>query len=1067
MPKSKEQLQEEFRNNENQFQAGSRLITDWFTVGVTVKDPLDHDKPVTFTNRTDAKDFLARLNNSTDPEFPLSESGRTIDQLFGHFKYFLFSKGVPPQDFMKAIMHPAGQPETEDIKKLKRTIEDVRQEFFDMIINRDVKKIGKMYADAFGNLQNLNMEWLRQANTPEKLNDVYPMLFTLAGAQSFYIQTNNQGTEMRPIDREVMKRVAAETEKAGIDLEKLSGPLMYLETDYLYARKDALKLTADGSSLLRLNNLAMLHGTIPENARLFEIGTVGYSKEIQLRVAVDSAGIKLDEDDIYAEANPDYGNNLTAWVNGDENALPPYQLLEETVPRKVADRVRWQKTSGDGIRPNYDFRPENWKADMEERFRSNDLMDAASVLHCINLAKNKNLPKKKTYDYIAGKKGEGDRLLAVINGDHAEFDKLTDLSKAAAVGYLVTKHPKLFVNSVQEMRKAADALGMDLGNPVYEAALDVAANLSNPSAGQRISELKEQLAAKKADAAIINASPDAKKDMVKNLFLMQLGIAEAEGQANGKDKEVRMLDMLASGGAVRFVLPQMTRQEKDDLSRRIPKGKQELSNGVSREISYGKDNTLSIQMNGVRSRTAAGGAEVDLRGISPKNLNSMMAALDEKLNTMTEAGVNNLIRQLEKRSMDRRTLAVLVQGFGFGTQYENQLKEAKEEISPANTLDQKDFNVIDRIYSRELDGNRKYTAPEKLDTKKFEDTLMADPVQDHKDYFGKHLQFYLEQVNQAKLYADAAERMYRVRMENENSDEPRANVRVFAQKKEMELAEKYRKAKANVERLEAGIKEFSLVENPEKDPEFKLDKVDEKRTSTAWVQCFLNDRSTARFVLDNAGKGVVSKEALEAGLASEFQAIDMEEATFREQKNLADSKWKFWGVTYSNSNTYKDIIDSMDTLKKMREMEATEDNIKAYQKEYEFLQDLCAHYLVSRKNPWSDDGKARRKMVTDIWEGMSNVNSLSFEQAKKSANPGQKLGSLDFHLGDRRKVSLQELETDERARKARISKVRAEKKSLKVQQQAEEAHNAMAQDLANHQGQGDVHAQRRPARRNH
>ena len=81
----------------------------------------------------------------------------------------------------------------------------------------------------------------------------------------------------------------------------------------------------------------------------------------------------------------------------------------------------------------------------------------------------------------------------------------------------------------------------------------------------------------------------------------------------------------------------------------------------------------------------------------------------------------------------------------------------------------------------------------------------------------------------------------------------------------------------------------------------------------------------------------------------------------------------------------------MDALKKMRGMPATQENILAYQKECGYLRDLCEDYIVSRRNPLTPDGKERKRMVIDVWEGMSNVNAASFQAALESADPEKKL----------------------------------------------------------------------------
>ena len=1035
MPKDIQQLGQEYDATTKKLMDGRKHIIDLFTVGLTFPDPRQGGNEITFNTAEDGTNYLAELNKSQDPELPLAESGRKGNEHAG-MKLFLYSKGFTPEDIEELMMNPA----SDKSKELETKIKGFRQEYFEMLANGDLDKIGKMYADAFKNLQNVNLNWLKESDTPEKMVENLPKMEALAGSQSFYLQTNNLGTAMRTVDRECMEHIKKETEEAGIDLPKTVDVLQYIDLTHQYFNKSFdSRFRNQQSKLLNTCKLAQQNGALPENATLAELEENGlnFSREL-LFMANDEPISNLDEDEF---KESDWNNNMNAWIRGEEGAIPPVQVME-IQPKNIdplSAGFKWfinQEAEDDDevLPPRYETDPKGWRRQMTENYQQNILMDSPSVCHCVALA------KEGKYDSIAGAKGEGARMLDVMKGNYNEFNKLTDLSKAAVTGRMVMEHPDLFMGTVPQMKKAAEKPGMGLDNPAYVAAMDKMTKLADPQTVQKHRELKQMMATERLESGLQNASPDQKKNLAKSLFLMQIGDAEPAGLANDKNRKAKMLDTLAAGGTVKFCLPEMTKDESSELKRQVPARPQEISAGITQNIDYGRDNTLNVRLNGPMGQASAqGGMEVDLRGITPRNLNAMLNGLDEKMSSMNDNELDALINQLKGESLDKQQAANLVQNLGLdanGVEKANrpQMDLAAKEVNPDLVLSQNELIAIERSYTRELTGERKYTARKPLDTTAFEQTLQTSDVPQHTEYFTKYLEHYKEQVRQMEMYADAAERMHRLRLENERSSEPLDNVRIFARNNEKELAEKYRAAKEKVEAMEDGIKAFSLGPST---------KINDKDREKAWLNSYIDSSEVSKDVVKNYNQKGPARDQLDANLAGNFTAIDMENSTFREQQNLNNNTWTLMGVKYSNSDKYQDILDSMDKLKQMRSMDATQENMAAYEKEYEHLRDLCEDYIVSRKNPWTQDGKDRKRMVTDVWEGMSNVNAQSFAAAKNSIQPGQKIGDMNIHTGYRRQISLADLKEREHAtqRNQRLESARREKAEAWRRQREQEKQN--------------------------
>ncbi len=1038
MAKTLEQLQKEYQDIAGKIKNGQKRLKELFTQNLTVRNPFyrekkeeqgqkEEPKEITFKDNADANKFLDRIRTSEESGgLLLEEMCRTGDEDM-HMRLFLMAKGFTPQDIVELMMNP----DSENSKKMEEQIRGFRQEYFDQVIDNDVEKIAKMYVDACNNIKDMDMEWLRQANTPEKCLDILPMLSVFSPAQSIMFQTFNLGADMKPHNIKMVEAIKKQSEENGLDFSKFTDSIQALDAIYQNFNKSFTQFDKVNHRAT-LAFVAQYNGTIPKGSTLGSIGHSGVgslSTEINFRNNLTGLGNRSFK-------NTEFGKSIDAFVQGQEGAVPPFQIFQEVDLKRIdqiGEDMSWGTFSNDvdedameAPSKSYEKEPEKWKNEMENQFKEGMLMNCTSVTHCINLA------QEGKYDQISGKQGDGERMIQVMNGDYSQYDQLSDLSKAAVSGRLTMEHPELFLGTPQQMQKAAEEMGLSLENPVYAFAMDGMKKLEGPVHAERIAEMQAFYAANKLDAALKGAPIENKKNLAKTLFMMQLGDGDAAYSENPRRRNASMLETLAQGGEIHFVLPKMTEQEKSDLKSSMPVGNTSLPNGVTQGVQYGSDNAMNVRVGGAIGRSVPQeGMEVDLRGMSAASLNACLRGLDEKISSMSDDEVDKMIGKLKGGSLEKSELAGMI--IGFGTNAMGQEKQdmrlfslAAKEADPPLVLDQNDFNAFDRAYSMQLDGERKYKVPDPLPIEsitRFENALSLDPEAGRKAYFEKFLQYYKEQVRQMEMYADAAERMHRVRMENEMNAEPLNNVRIFSQNKEKELSEKFFAAKENIERMKQGIKDY------ETDIQGGKHLFKGKKATGAWADNYFYSPDLAKEVNANADMKGPSKEELERSMTSNFTAIDVEASTFREQENLENHKWSFLGVKYKNSGRYNDILNSMENLENMRKNKANAQNMEEYKKEYALLRDFCEDYIVSHKNPWTKAGKERLQMVKDTWEGMSNVKAENFDRAIEGDQQGKKLGDLNVHSGDRKRVSLQDLMAKDSERRQRLDTVRAERRA--------------------------------------
>ena len=202
------------KNAHAKLTAGQNYFLDLMTNGVTVIDPnapKDNNK-VKFNNLKESSDFLNKLRNA-DNTYPLSEICRPGNEAY-HMYMFLYSKGITPNEIETVIEYPGQNKEIED------KIKGLRDDYFKMAMSKDTDAIAKMYVEGFKVLQSQDIGWLKHSNTPEKIADKMIKIDVLGGSHSVWIQTNNLGGTMRPVDKEVVTKTTKLTREAGINIKK-------------------------------------------------------------------------------------------------------------------------------------------------------------------------------------------------------------------------------------------------------------------------------------------------------------------------------------------------------------------------------------------------------------------------------------------------------------------------------------------------------------------------------------------------------------------------------------------------------------------------------------------------------------------------------------------------------------------------------------------------------------------------------------------------------------------------------------------------------------------------------
>ncbi|MBO5504355.1 MAG: hypothetical protein J5969_07760 [Lachnospiraceae bacterium] len=1010
MPKTLEELQQQYRDQMEKVYAGEERLMKAFIIGTTVEHPLKNNQKITFRTIQEEQHFL-RDELSATGEFALNEMGRTGCGV-NHMMFYLYSKGFTPKE-VADYMVADPEKDAELINNMEERIRAIRQEYYDQVIHKDTDRIADMYVNALKNLGDQKMDWLSKGGTPEGYIEIQPMLAAYNGGHSLLSQTLHNGSGYNSSEAELAQKILKRMEDEEIEYEQISDAMLTLQAiaEGAHNAYDRLAISAVTRDMLAMT--IQFCGSVPEGTTIRDLGVSG-GMSMKDRFFYNAQDVSNN----YHMQNKEFAVNTNAWFRGEQGAVAPLQILDTKDESEEKRRVHCgilPKLKNGKLDPD-DVRRKEWQPAMEAYFRGGVLLDPGSVIHCYNMAKD------GTLDAATGVVGDGQRLLQVIDGNLKEYDKLSDLAKGAAAGHLAMKYPGLFFGSVQQMLRSAKQAKMDLDNPVYVSAMEGISFYSKEETLEKLSELTETLAREKLDRSLETVPAENKRELARTLFLMQLGDAERENSANRKNAQPEMLTVLAAGGNVEFSLPQMSSGEKKTLRQAMPEGRVQTAPGIHRNVRYDDDGTLNVRMYGARGHAdAQAGMRVDLRGIDPAHLNLMLAALDEKMNSMSGQQLDDMIGKLGGRRLGGFEMSKMVRSIGKDIQGDDPrkydaLRLAAKEIDPDPALDMNDLFALERCYSMPPEGERKYTAPKPLSTKECEKALQQDPLPGRKQYFEQFISCYNEQARQMQMYAETAERMHRARVANENSAQPLDNVRIFTRQKERELADKYRAAKEMVGKMRRGI-ELYRVSAPNSAAE---------DLGLAWKYACLATPGLSKEVKIKAGKKGPSVEELETSL--QFRAVDFEESTFREQQNLAGNKWRLLGVKYSNSGKYQDILDSMERLKKMRELGATKENILAYQKEYEYLRDLCEDYIVTRRNPWTTDGKERKRMVTDVWEGMSNVNSASFRNALASADPGKKLSEINIHAGYRRTISLEELQKREPERTARLTSEKARRK---------------------------------------
>lgn len=1008
------------KNAHEKLTAGQNYFLDLMTNGVTVIDPNapKENNKVTFNNVKESSDFLTKLREK-DNTYPLNEISRPGNEAY-HMYMFLYSKGITPDEIETVIEYPGQNKEIED------KIKGLRDDYFKMAMSKDTDAIAKMYLEGFKVIQSQDIGWLKHSNTPEKIADKLIKIDVLGGSHSVWIQTNNMGGTMRPVDKEVVTKTTKLTREAGINIKNVVDGMQFMHSInqvlHFSVRPDKIDspdaLTGLGFSLqhISLINDDMTIATISQDSK------ISYEQTFLENKSYDEPKF-----DMY-DSGEEYNQAVVDQFLGDKDAFPPKILFESVFGETVDDSLASEagKWASDAYRiKGHD---KEWSDEILESFRGGKLISGYSALHAVNLVKN------GTFDSLSGIEGDGNNMLEVMHGDYSKYEQLSDLAKAAVVTRFCADHPDMFIGTPENMLGAAEKAGIGLDNPVFARAMSGYQKHCTPYSAKKLDTVKSIMAEKNLSKTMETMDPGDKKKLIKSLMIMQIGGAVPKDISKDNTNET-MMSLLAKGN-VDIRMPEMDADRLYQFKMFFPEGKEPVANGLSQEFTFGKD-SLKISLNGVRGQSESiSDCEADLRKINPAGLNMLLGAMDYLYDKMQDYEINDLYNKLNDPNLGKEALADIIRGFADpdllrdSPNMENHLVITANEVDPPEILDQDDFIFADSIYGYEPEGERKYP---KLDGKynytkeQIDERLSWDTSPESKQFFTKAGNLYLEVKRQVEMYSDAAEKMHRILEENEKTGNASPNIRNFAEEKEKEFAKKYRQSMEQFNKVIVGLSEA-------------MQETQGKYVPKAWLNFDLTDPAYHNLIENDYNKkDPMTKDSIAESLMSNFNGVGFETAAENTMNKLAGHKWKFMGITFSNSDIYDDIVESMKNLKGMRDKDLNADNNKAYKEEYNHLRDLCAEYIVThKKNPFSQDGKDRLKMVKSVWEGMSNTDEKALDKALEGAEPGKKIADVNIHKGNRVKVSFDDLMKEEPERKERLKEAKLKKKQASKEKESTE-----------------------------
>ncbi|MCR5638673.1 MAG: hypothetical protein K6F97_07530, partial [Lachnospiraceae bacterium] len=514
MPKDREEILKELKDTYNEgkekkaiISKSNDLLSNLFAEGVKVKN-VKGEGEIEFKNCDDAKGFLNDLKRSGD--YPLEEAGRekAYEQ---HIYFYLYSKGIKPDELAEFMI----DPESEAGKKVQDKVKETRQEYFDMIVEKDIKKIGKMYIDGFKNLEDYDVNWLKDVTDAKKINDHLQDFTVLSGVQTYLIQTNRQAAEMRPIDVEVTKEIGEQAANAGININEISSGLSLIQTEAqdietVFSRRNA---TDSDGELIRYSAICQMNKTLPDgDITIKNLNVSDFKKEHISGEILSSyvAGLSyLSEDDLPEE----YRHDIVAFLNGEKDAVPPYHVFEveggEDWPLKLGSYIKRGAIKGDAEIVDYEYvvDPKKWKESVEFDFDNSILMNPANVIRCTEYAKKGELSK------LTGNKDEDKNFLEALDGNLENWDKLSKVSQAAVSSSLALKKPELFIGNADEMYEKAKNASIDIDNPAYLKAAEGMKFFSRKGFAANLDSVMDKLSRDKLEKSLDSMEIDKKKEI--------------------------------------------------------------------------------------------------------------------------------------------------------------------------------------------------------------------------------------------------------------------------------------------------------------------------------------------------------------------------------------------------------------------------------------------------------------------------------------------------------------------------------------------------------------------------
>ena len=177
---------------------------------------------------------------------------------------FCVSKGISQEDILRLVNDEDNPQNEETMNK----IQDLRQEYFELITGKDYEKIATFYASYIDKTFDRALDLVKDTDSIDKLHENIDKIYIMNGAQSVFVQTlkyNSEG-ENRPIVRQLISKINEKMAARGESYENMHNVYSLLNGCCQFVR-DVQKSSGDLSvsamnTVVLANDLSMMSRTV-------------------------------------------------------------------------------------------------------------------------------------------------------------------------------------------------------------------------------------------------------------------------------------------------------------------------------------------------------------------------------------------------------------------------------------------------------------------------------------------------------------------------------------------------------------------------------------------------------------------------------------------------------------------------------------------------------------------------------------------------------------------------------------------------------------------------------------